>query len=248
MKDVKLIVKEIKSVIDREGLEFLKDHPDKVYDILIKSDSVDKNTALILFTSLKQELPTFMEKAQSEEKIFEHIKSFDFYSESVCALLAKVYAALYSDQNRRSWLDKVFSGVKSFLKKDFKVVWIGFSEWSCDQGYVDCHFNSMITLRVKDEALVYKALKQELKVNSFLSEEKITEIFSKSLTSYLDNEFNDYCLADDYYEPVAEDFEVDYHVEDWCKDNGFEIVSVQGHGDTGGFESNHYSKGIEHYL
>ena len=248
MKDVKFIVKDLKAVIDREVLDFLKEHPDKVYDFLLKSDSVDKNSALALFTSLKLDVPIFMEKSRSAEEILEHIHSLDFYSESVCVLLSKVYGALYSENNRIFWSEKEYTGVKSFLEKDLKVAWIGFAEWSCDQGSVDCRFKAMITLRSCDENRVYNALGQELKNNPFLSEENITKLFSKSLTNYLDNEFYDYCVSDDYYEPVAEDFEVDYYVKEWCKENGFEIISVNGKGQTGEFESNHYRKVMEYFL
>lgn len=56
------------------------------------------------------------------------------------------------------------------------------------------------------------------------------------LAAFLDDEFEEYCTEDDYYQPVVEDFQIDYYVAEWCKIKGFEMVSCDGEGDDGGYE------------
>ena len=46
----------------------------------------------------------------------------------------------------------------------------------------------------------------------------------------------EYCTDDDYYPPVVEDFEIEYHVQEWCKKNGFEFISCDGDGEEGEYE------------
>lgn len=239
MKDVSLIVNELKTLIDREGLDYLNDYPDKACASLLNSDCADKFTALVLLSSFRMDIPAFMEKSHSDKEILEHIKSMDFYSENVCALLTKIYSSLFSDENRSFWKKNEFAGVKAFLKSDFDISWNGSSVWSCNQGDVGCDYNAQITLRPEDEACIYKSLDKELRCNPFLSEDCISEIFYSSLTDYLNRKFDYYCTADDYYPPVAEDFEVDSYVEEWGKKNGFKVIKVDGSGETGEFISNY---------
>ena len=60
----------------------------------------------------------------------------------------------------------------------------------------------------------------------------------------MDYEFEDYCTCDDYYQPVAEDFELEAYLKDWCDDNGFKIVSCEGDGGDGGYEPDSVRKWV----
>ena len=59
---------------------------------------------------------------------------------------------------------------------------------------------------------------------------------TESIREYLDNKFEEYCTEDDYYQPVVEDFDIDYRVSEWSKENGFEVVSCDGNGENSGYE------------
>ena len=83
----------------------------------------------------------------------------------------------------------------------------------------------------KDEFLYFK-----LKKNPFISSDAIYKLFDEELGDYLNREFEDYCTCDDYYQPVVEDFELEYHVRGWCKKNGFELLSYEGNGRDEGYE------------
>lgn len=49
-----------------------------------------------------------------------------------------------------------------------------------------------------------------------MTKEAIHQYYENNLREYLDAEFEEYCTCDDYYQPVAEDFEITSYVSDWC--------------------------------
>ena len=114
--------------------------------------------------------------------------------------------------------------------------WKGFAVWDAGSGTIDCHYEAEIVLKPEKAAAEDKKLQQMLGRNSFLTKEEIAEFFKKSLCRFLDDEFEEYCTAEDYYPPVVEDFEIDYRVRDWCKKTGFKMLSCEGTGDDNGFE------------
>ncbi len=71
---------------------------------------------------------------------------------------------------------------------------------------------------------------------AFILSEAVYKLFDEELGEYLNREFEDYCTCDDYYQQVVEDFELEYHVKDWYKGNGFELVSYEGDGRDGGYD------------
>ncbi len=75
-----------------------------------------------------------------------------------------------------------------------------------------------------------------LKKNPFISSDEIYKLFDEKLGDYLNREFENYCACDDYYQPVLEDFALEHNVKDWCKKNGFELVSYEGDGRDGGYD------------
>ena len=52
----------------------------------------------------------------------------------------------------------------------------------------------------------------------------------------LDDEFEDYCSDDDYYQPVVEDFEAEHYAREWAEERGLELIRFEGSGSDGGYE------------
>ena len=106
-------------------------------------------------------------------------------------------------------------------------------------GSVDCYYNAEIILKPTEAVAADKELSQMLKKNPFVTKEAISEHFEKKICKYLDDEFEEYCTCDDYYQPVVEDFELEYRIKnEWCKKNGFDFVSCEGDGYDDGYEPN----------
>ena len=94
--------------------------------------------------------------------------------------------------------------------------------------------------------VINEELSKALKENPFMKAEAIRKIYIKNLKVYLDSEFEEYCTCDDYYQPVVEDFELEYRINDWCRKNGFKIISCEGDGDDSGFEPDSVRRWIKY--
>lgn len=158
------------------------------------------------------------------------------FNKKMADRLATIFLTLYSKDNEDYWKAKELDGWKQFLEMNICFDWTGFSVWQEGNGSVDCHFDAVINLKPAESIKADEKLTGALKDNPFITKETIIEYYTKELRKYLDNEFEEYCTCDDYYQPVVEDFEVDDRVKYWCSKNGFEIVSCEGDGYDDGYE------------
>lgn len=108
--------------------------------------------------------------------------------------------------------------------------------WDAGNGAVDCFYDADIVLKPTNEAKNNTNLQNNLHKNPFMSSEAINKLFDEKLGAYQNSEFEDYCTCDDYYQPVVEDFELECHIRDWCKKNGFELLSYEGDSRDEGYE------------
>ena len=122
-----------------------------------------------------------------------------------------------------------------FMEGPFVCDWKGFAVWDAGNGTVDCNYEAHIVLKPTDGVRENDALKQLICRNPSSSGEVIRNFFVKRLCGFLDDEFEEYCVEDDYYQPVVEDFELEYRVKNWCRQNGFDLVFCEGHGDDDGY-------------
>lgn len=150
--------------------------------------------------------------------------------------LALIVVGLYSDQNQSEWKAKTNEGLMEFLGKEHTFRWEGFCVWDAGNGTVDCIYDADVVLKPVKGIKNNQDLQSKLKENPFLSSDKIYKLFDEELCGYLDSEFREYCTCDDYYQPVVEDFELEYYVTEWCKKNGFNFVSCEGSGRDDGYE------------
>ena len=122
-----------------------------------------------------------------------------------------------------------------FMEETFACDWEGYAVWDAGNGTVDCNYEAHVVLKPTDSVRENDVLKQLLRGNQTASGEVIRNFFVKRLCGYLDDEFEEYCSDDDYYQPVVEDFELEYRVKNWCRQNAFDFVSCEGHGDDDGY-------------
>lgn len=101
---------------------------------------------------------------------------------------------------------------------------------------MDCHYQAQIVLAPTEKAADDKIVLKMLEKNPFMTKEAISRYFEKSLKHYLDDEFEEYCIEDDYYQPVCEEFDIDDHLSDWCEKYGFELIDWDGDGGDDGYE------------
>ena len=128
--------------------------------------------------------------------------------------------------------------MSQFLREELSYEWKGFAVWDAGNGTVDCHYEAKIILKPTESISEDKKLAKLLTKNPFTTKEAIRDHFTKRLKNYLDDDFEEYCTEDDYYQPCVEDFgsNLEYDLQEWSKENGFELVSCEGDGDDGGYE------------
>ena len=228
-------VEKLKEIIESKGPDYLTDEPYLAYKELIDSGSADKKTAgallLFLVSDLLKNAP--VEDAVALSKL---IQRECCLNKRMADKLAKIVGSLYSKDNKIEWKNKDKAGLQQFVKEKLLLEWRGESTWEGDGGSDFCHYTAKIVLSPKKGFEADDKLKQAFEKNPFTSKEKIREHYTKKLVSYLDNEFEEYCTCDDYYEPVVEDFEAEYYTKKWCDENGFKLVSFEGDGCDDGFE------------
>ena len=210
-----------------------------MFQELLDSGTADRKTSAAILHTVLMGIPDLLMDSSkiSAEEISKAIQKECFFRKSISDQIAEIYLYLYSKENKDKWDDKRLAGLNSFVKKELEIEWNGEACWDDGAGYVECDYHATICIAPIDGKITDSGLEKKLRKNPFLSEEAIAEYFKKKLSDYLNGEFEEYCTCDDYYPPVVEDFEVDSYAEDWCKEHGFELLSVDGEGSTGDYES-----------
>ena len=228
----------LKVLIDENGPSCLTEEPYHVYTEMTKSNAVDKKTAAAILHLLVSDVISDVDFTFDPKQMSKHIQRECSMNKRMADRLALIMTSLYSGDHRKEWKAKEQEGLRGFLEEEFICEWKGYAVWDADGGTVDCHYEAEIILMPDKNISEDKELSKLLKKNPFMTKEAIHDLFKKRLRKYLDHEFEDYCTCDDYYQPVVEDFgsNMEYDLEKWCKENGFEYVSFEGDGDDGGFE------------
>lgn len=237
-KTIEGIVKALKEIIDQNGLKYLTDEPYRVYTELVKSGTADRKTAAALLHLLASGMLETADPGYDAELLSGTIRRECSLNKKISDRLAIILYTLYSEKNKKEWQRKEREGLCRFLREMFIYDWEGFAVWDAGNGTVDCHYKARIILRPTEYVSEDRELVKLLEKNSFTTKETIHDLFAKRLQKYLDYEFKEYCTEDDYYQPVVEDYgsNLEYDLQNWSKENGFEFVSCEGSGGDDGYE------------
>jgi len=231
----KLTIK-LKELIDLYGLTYLTEEPYKVYQELLQSGKADRKTAGLVLYALVNDVQNEAKPGGDPVAFSEEIQRRCSLNKKSADYLSAVFLNLYSKENENSWKKKNLEGLSLFLAEEFVCTWEGSAVWDDGNGTVDCYYHAELVLSPCEGAVPDQNLSQLLKKNPFMTKEAIHQYYEKELGQYLDGEFEEYCTCDDYYQPVAEDFEIEYYVSEWCGKCGFELISCDGDGGDGGYE------------
>lgn len=228
----------LKEMIDRNGPSYLADEPYEVFNSLLESGATDRKTAAAILYVLVSGTLEGMRSECEAEVLSEGIRRECGLNKRMADQIASILHSLYSGAHKKEWESKDLEGLRQFLAEEFTITWKGFAVWDEGNGTVDCHYEAEIVLDPTEAVSEDEELSQELKKNPFMPKSEIHDLFSKRLKKYLDGEFEDYCTEDDYYQPAVEDFgaNMEYDLPEWCKKNGFKLVSFEGDGDDDGYE------------
>ena len=229
-------IEKLKDIIDRNAPKYLTAEPYMVYQEMLKAKAADRKTAGAILCVLVSDALKSIKPEDNRISLSKRIREECGFNKDVSDQLAKVFLGVYSTESKKEWKNKNREGLSQFLQEDFVCSWKGFAVWDEGNGTVDCHYNAEITLSPTESVAKEEKLKQKRRKNPFLKKDAIYQHFEKEIQKYLDYKFEEYCRCDDYYQPVVEDFEIDYYVSEWSKQNGFEVISCEGDGEDGGYE------------
>lgn len=230
------VAEKLKEIIDNNGPDYLSEEPYRVYKELLESKVTDRKMAGALLHLLVSGISENVDPCDDALNLSKRIQTACYFNKKMADRLAEIMLYLHSVENEKDWKEKDMAGLEEFRKEKLEVKWEGFATWSVSGGGVDGYYNADIVLAPAKNLVIDKDLEKQLSKNRFMKTEAISDHYGKELIKYLDGEFEEYCTCDDYYQPVVEDFELEYYLKEWCKKNGFKIISCEGEGDDSGFE------------
>lgn len=226
----------LKELIDKNGPTYLTDEPYEVYKELVDTKTADRKTASAVLMLLVNGIIDNVKPGVSFEFLSKYIQQKCGFNKKMADMLAEISLSLHSIENEKDWESKKMEGLARFKKEKLSYQWKGYAVWEVSNGSVTCRYNADIVAKPTEKLNVEKKLEQKLKKNPFMTPEAIGEYYKKKLKEYLDREFEEYVTCDDYYEPLAEDFEAEDYVDIWCRDNGFELEAFEGDGENEDYE------------
>lgn len=225
----------LKKTIADHGPKVMTDEPYSVYAALLSAKACSKKTAALILYLLASGLD-FAALCPDEEALSAAVRKELALGKKAADSVASIMCSLYSADNEKEWQEKHLEGLSQFLGEQFVCTWSGFATWRFKGVSLDCSYDAEIVLQPTKAVQKDKELAALLAKNPFLAKDAIHDLFANRLQKHLDAEFEDYCTAEDYYEPVLEDFELEYIVTEWGKENGFDFVECSGNGDTGDYD------------
>lgn len=242
-------IKKLEEIVEREGVDYLHDEPYEVYLELTDAKVCPKNIAGgILLVLLNEILYDNEDIADDIAAFTETISKECGLTERISEYVACILASLYSEDNRRKWNGEQ-SEIEEFLSEDLDLDWYGSGDWYGNNAPIECNYDAHFTIRPKDTKLILNNLSSDLKITPLISCDELTILIEDQISDYLDRMFDDFlmeaenelnefldssfevfCPPDEYSPPSADDFNCLKHLKNWCKENGFTVVSFEGNG------------------
>lgn len=224
----------LRDICDKRSTGFLESHPINVYRRLIKNDEMDEGLAGALLLTLLAHIPTLALEERDVHALERAISRACPLTQETCERLARIYHDLFDASNTDRWNELAYRGLEELRGASLVLTWAGESVWRPGSADLVCHFRADITLvgRNPEEDKVDKALEE----NPLLAAQDIRDMFASSLCSYLDDRFEYFVTADDYYPPLVSEFEAEHYADVWCSRHGFELSAIEGKGWDDGFE------------
>jgi hypothetical protein len=231
----------LKQMIDKNGFNYLFTNAFTIYQELLECENINPKYARIL-------LLTLLAKVQEQAKnniagiyaLSKYMQDELFITQPIADEFAAMYLSLFSEENKAAWKKNAAKGLIEFCDKEWTFSWEGYEVWYADHVHMDCECTTEAILEVSDKKLVKAEMKKLVETNPFVTAQEIFEIYQEELEDILNRDFREYSQGDDYYPPVAEDYDSNYLcvLEDFCAKHGFEIITYEFDGSTSDYEPN----------
>lgn len=211
------------SILANNGPEYPAKHPSEFLEVLIDACGENTLAAAMYYLALNGIFDDAMAAGIDVETLTAKIQSKGFFKKAYASELAEILMEAYSPKNLKRAEHKKGSGFQQICNMgegEWHFCWEGQADWHSDGGTAVCHGSGGAYLQVTDQKKLKKWLQNRLQNYPYSTLPQIKDVVSEYLSEKLDADFDDYCNEDDYYQPVAEDFEFDYYLTAACKSLG----------------------------
>ncbi len=235
------IIESFTALIDENGPEYPTEHPMGLVKRLVQDCGETPVVGALYFVALNGIFSDAMSEDATEETLAEIIQKKCSFKKDYAVKLAEISMQVYSKQHLAGLRGKRGSSFEKLCGlSDWTFSWNGETEWHSRGGYVTCTGEGTASLKVRGRKKLETAVAKMLPSYEYATIDQLEEYIAKKLRERLDGAFEDYCNADDYYEPVAEDFEFEYYLTEFCKDLGLRVIATDYDGEISDYELEHY--------
>lgn len=229
-------VKALKQLADKESIEKLKRTPGLVFRKLARDKSVGTYTARLIYLAMLAGLIDLVAKDDSDEtKLVKFVSDECGLRKSVAVEIAGIFKDAFSHDHINELESRIDEGFRELSTGTFDIcVENENSEWRHGGVHVDCSYRASVTVRVIDRKTARKSLSSILNEEPYASSETLKNFLEGQLQNDLDYDFVQYCIDDDYYPPVPEDYDDNFRedvLKPFCEKYGLECVSCSGQGE-----------------
>lgn len=232
----------LETFIHNNGPKSLEENPWEAYQALLK-DGCTPALARLLLYSFVSGIPHLAEKTTGED-LTKQIQNTCGLMKKKALELSAIYESIYSTESQAARKEQTLAGFRALVQEDaLDLTWEGNTAWHSGGGSVDCTCHGEFTVHVENEELLKKSFGEDLEKNPYLDEEALIDMLEEELDGTLDNDFEEYCTCDDYYEPYVEEYGVESGedtLRKFCETHGLALDEYHFDGMTGDFEPDHY--------
>ena len=229
-------VKALKQLADKESIEKLKRTPGLAFRKLTEDKRVGAYTARLIYLAMLAGLIDHVEKDDSDDTgLVKFVSDECGLRKSVAVEITGIFKAAFSREHVDELERRVDEGFRELSTGTFDIyVENENSEWRHGGVHVDCSYKASVTVRVIDRKTARKKLSSILDEEPYTSSETLKNFLESQLQKDLDYDFVQYCIEDDYYPPVPEDYDDNFRedvLKPFCEKFGLECVSFSGQGE-----------------
>lgn len=238
--DFEILRKILKQYIDNNGYGNLKTDAFSIYEDIWESGKIDYRIAEAALVTFLSDIPMMLMSWESidENDAFDCIVSNTCINADIAKDLACMYRELFSRRNIDRWNSAEDLVLNEFCNSEWVIELSDTEYWETGRDYLECQLDASLTFTVEDRDKFAGAIKEYFGDKTIASTEAIREQLENIYSRRIKADFEDYCNEDDYYPPVAEDYDSNYVyvIREFCSAYGLKIVAYKCSGETGDYE------------
>jgi len=227
--NIPALLEALQKIADQRSLTYLRNEPIAVYQELLggyKIAPYDARIALaVLLTPKMRKIGTASFKAGNLASYFASECGF---RDELSKEAADLFGSFLSKDSVEKWNGRNFEGLKKFCSSSWEFDLEADSTWHANGGHIDCFLAAHAKISVADAGIVEREMAGLLEKTPYMTAEEIRDHYQDLLQKELALDFDEYCTAEEYYGPDAEDYPGNGEevVDMFCRKHGLLATDV----------------------